>query len=65
MATWCYIIGGYVAYYLPAGKGIIAMVAGSLVGILLILLATMPVATKLGIDSVASSIPQLGTRGSY
>jgi NCS1 family nucleobase:cation symporter-1 len=65
MATWCYIIGGYVAYYLPAGPGIIAMVAGSLVGILLILLATMPVATKHGVDSIASSIPQLGTRGSY
>ena len=65
VATWCYIIGGYVAYYLPAGTGVIAMVAGSLVGILLIVLATMPVATKHGIDSIASSIPQLGTRGSY
>jgi nucleobase:cation symporter-1, NCS1 family len=65
VATWCYIIGGYVAYYLPAVSGTIAMIAGSLVGILLIVLATMPVATKHGIDSIASSIPQLGTRGSY
>ena len=65
VATWCYIIGGYVAYYLPAGPGIIAMVAGSLVGILLIVLATLSVATRHGVDSIASSIPQLGTRGSY
>ena len=41
------------------------MIAGSLVGILLIVLATMPVATKHGVDSIAGSIPQLGTRGSY
>lgn len=65
VATWCYIIGGYVAYYLPAEAGTIAMIAGSLVGILLIVLAAMPVATKHGVDSIASSIPQLGTRGAY
>jgi NCS1 family nucleobase:cation symporter-1 len=65
IATWCFLIGGYVAYYLPAGVGTIVMIAGALVGILMIFLATVPVATKYGIDSVASSKPQLGTRGSW
>lgn len=65
IATWCFLIGGYVGYYLPAGVGTIVMIAGSLVGILLIFLATVPVSTKYGIDSIASSKPQLGTRGSW
>lgn len=65
VATWVFAIGGYVAYYLPAVPGMIAMIAGSLVGILLILLAVMPLAVKYGVDSTATSIPVLGTRGSY
>jgi NCS1 family nucleobase:cation symporter-1 len=65
IATWCFLIGGYVGYYLPAGVGTIVMIAGALVGILMIFLSTVPVATKYGIDSVASSKPQLGTRGSW
>jgi NCS1 family nucleobase:cation symporter-1 len=65
IATWCFLIGGYVAYYLGAVSGTFVMIAGSLVGILLILLATMPVATRYGVDSIAASKPQLGTRGSY
>jgi NCS1 family nucleobase:cation symporter-1 len=64
VATWVFIIGGYVSYYLPADKGAITMVAGSLVGILLVVLALLPVTSRYGIDSVAASIPQLGRRGS-
>jgi NCS1 family nucleobase:cation symporter-1 len=65
VATWVFIIGGYVSYYLPAGRGTIAMIAGSLVGIGFVILAVMPVAMRHGVDSVASIRPQLGTRGSY
>jgi nucleobase:cation symporter-1, NCS1 family len=65
VATWCFLIGGYVGYYLKAGPGTMAMLAGALVGILLIMLATVPVATRYGVDSVAASKPQLGSRGSY
>jgi len=54
-----------VGNYLPAGVGTIVMIAGALVGILMIFLATVPVATKYGIDSVAATKPQLGTRGSW
>lgn len=64
IATWCFIIGGFVAYYLPAGTGTVAIIAGSLLGILFIVLACLPVSAKYGIDAVAASKPQLGTRGS-
>ncbi|MGI8393109.1 purine-cytosine permease family protein [Leucobacter sp. W1038] len=64
IATWCFIIGGFVAYYLPAGTGTLAIIAGSLLGILFIVLACLPVSSKYGIDVVAASKPQLGSRGS-
>ena len=43
IATWCFIIGGFVAYYLPAGTGTLAIIAGSLGGILFLVLACLPV----------------------
>lgn len=64
IATWCFIIGGFAAYYLPAGQGTLAVLAGSLIGILFIVLACLPVSAKYGIDAVASAVPQMGTRGS-
>lgn len=45
--------------------GIAAIIAGGLAGMVLIALALLPVAAKHGVDSAASSIPQLGTRGAY
>jgi NCS1 family nucleobase:cation symporter-1 len=65
VATWVFIIGGYVAYYLPADYGTVAMIAGSLVGIALVILAVLPVAARFGIDTIAAARPQLGTRGQY
>ncbi len=64
IATWCFLIGGFAAYYLPAVEGTLAVIAGSLLGILLIVRACLPVCSKYGIDSVTSSRPQFGTRGS-
>lgn len=64
IATWCFLIGGFAAYYLPAVEGTLAIIAGSLIGILFIVLACLPVCSKYGIDSVTSSRPQFGTRGS-
>jgi NCS1 family nucleobase:cation symporter-1 len=64
IATWDFLIGGFVAYYLGALDGILVMTAGSLVGIFLIILVCLPVATKYGVDSIVSSRPQLGVRGS-
>lgn len=65
MATWCFSIGGFVAYYLNAGAGTFATLAGALLGILLVTLATLPMCAKYGIDSVVASRAQLGPRGSY
>ncbi|AUI53825.1 cytosine permease [Arthrobacter crystallopoietes] len=64
IATWCFIIGGFAAYYLPAAQGTLAVLAGSLIGILFIVLACLPLSAKYGIDAVSGSVPQLGTRGS-
>ncbi len=65
MATWCFTIGGFVAYYLSARPGTWAILAGALLGILMVTLATLPMCSKYGIDSVVASRAQLGTRGSY
>ncbi|RNB89461.1 hypothetical protein EDM56_09680 [Brevibacillus fluminis] len=63
IATWSYPIGGAVAYYLNATLGTAAMIAGSLIGIFLIVLATIPPCTKYGIESTVSSTPLFGTKG--
>lgn len=65
VATWVYIIGGFVSFYLSAGPGILVILAGGLAGMLLIALALLPVTGRHGVDSATSTIPQLGTRGSY
>ena len=62
-ATWCYIIGEYVGYYLNMRMGFAAMTAGSMIGMLLVALAVVPTATRYGVDSIASATPQFGNRG--
>jgi nucleobase:cation symporter-1, NCS1 family len=62
-ATWCYIIGEYVGYFLTLRMGFAAMTAGSMIGMLLVTLSVVPTATRYGIDSIASAKPQFGNRG--
>jgi NCS1 family nucleobase:cation symporter-1 len=62
-ATWCYIIGEYVGYYLDMKMGAAAMIAGSMIGMFLVTLAVVPSATRYGIDSISSSKPQFGNKG--
>lgn len=62
-ATWCYIIGEYVGYYLNLKMGFASMTAGSMIGMLLVTLAVVPMATRYGIDSISSSKPQFGNKG--
>lgn len=64
VATWCFIIGGYVAFYLPAVQGSIVMIAAMLAGMFLVFLATVPMATRYGLEAVRSTRPVFGTRGS-
>ncbi|MDM8347168.1 cytosine permease [Pseudochrobactrum sp. sp1633] len=62
-ATWCYIIGEYVGYYLDFKQSFTTLVGGSMLGILLVILALVPVCMRYGIDSIAASKPQFGTKG--
>jgi len=65
VAAWSYMIGGFVAYYLDAKMGTVAMISGSLVAMFFVVLATIPSSIRYGIDTITASIPQFGTRGSY
>jgi len=62
-ATWCYIIGESVANYLNFKAAFATLTAGSMIGMLLVTLATVPTCVRFGVDSIASSVPQFGTRG--
>ncbi len=62
-ATWCYLIGEYVGQYLNFFQGALALSAGSMIGMLLVLLAAGPVCIRYGIESIASTTPQFGSRG--
>lgn len=64
VAAWGYSIGGYVAYYLNATMGTMAMIAGSLIGMFFVVMAVVPSSVKYGIESIVTSIPQFGSRGS-
>lgn len=65
VAAWSYMIGGFVAYYLDAKMGTVAMIAGSLVAMFFVVMATIPSSVRYGIDTITASKPQFGTRGSY
>jgi NCS1 family nucleobase:cation symporter-1 len=62
-ATWCYLIGEYAGYYLNFFQGSLALTAGGMIGMLLVLLAAGPICTRFGIESVASTKPQFGSKG--
>ena len=62
-ATWLYLIGESVGGYLGFIKGGIALSAGCMLGMLLVLLAAGPTCVRFGIDSVAATKPQFGARG--
>ena len=62
-ATWCYIIGEYVGNYLRFRAGFATLLAGSMIGMLIVALAAGPVCLRVGVDSIASTKPQFGSRG--
>ena len=65
IGTWSFVVGGFTAYYVPAGEGTATMIAGALIGQLLVTLSQVPPVAKYGIETLASTKPQLGIRGSY
>jgi NCS1 family nucleobase:cation symporter-1 len=62
-ATWCYLIGESVAGYLGFVRGALALTAGCMIGMLLVLLAGGPLSVRFGIDSIAATRAQFGQRG--
>lgn len=62
-ATWCYIIGEYVGYYLGLKQSFTTLVGGSMIGISLVILALGGACLRYGIDSIAASKVQFGTKG--
>jgi NCS1 family nucleobase:cation symporter-1 len=62
-ATWCYLIGESVGSYLRFIQGAMTLTAGCFIGMLLVLLAAGPTCVRFGIDSVAATKPQFGSRG--
>jgi NCS1 family nucleobase:cation symporter-1 len=62
-ATWCYVIGEYVGYYLPLWPGTFALIAGAMIGMLLVTLAVVPASSRYGIDSIQAAVPQFGRNG--
>jgi len=62
-ATWCYLIGESVGQYLGFFEGALSLTAGCMIGMLLVLLAAGPASARFGVDSIASSKPQFGSRG--
>jgi nucleobase:cation symporter-1, NCS1 family len=62
-ATWCYLIGESVGSYLGFVKGGLALGAGCMIGMVMVLLAAGPACVRFGIDSIAATKPQFGTRG--
>ena len=62
-ATWCYLIGESVGNYLGFVEGGAALTAGCMIGMLLVLIAGGPPSVRFGIDSIAATKPQFGSRG--
>lgn len=62
-ATWCYIIGEYIGYYLDFRHGVVALVAGCLIGMAVVVVSSLPICIRFGIDSIAATRPQFGVRG--
>lgn len=63
--TWNFPIGGAIAAYLPAWSGTLVMVAGMMIGMGFLLVGTLPMLNRYGLDSVSGTAPYLGVRGSY
>jgi NCS1 family nucleobase:cation symporter-1 len=62
-ATWCYLIGESVGGYLGFIEGALTLTAGCMIGMLLVLLGAGPTCIRFGIDSIAATKPQFGSRG--
>lgn len=65
IGSWSFVVGGYTAYYLPARPGTAALLAGALIGQFLVTLSQLRVNSRYGLETVVTTKPQFGVRGSY
>jgi NCS1 family nucleobase:cation symporter-1 len=61
--TWLFPIGGAVASFVPAWPGTLLMIGGMMIGIGMLFVGTVPLQARFGLDSVASTAPYFGVRG--
>ena len=64
VATWCFLIGGYVAQYLGAVRGMICLVTGSVIGVFLAVMGPALAGQRHGLETVDVTKPAFGQRGS-
>ncbi|MDX1406227.1 MAG: cytosine permease [Woeseiaceae bacterium] len=63
IATWCFLIGGYIAQLVGAVQGLVCLVAGTMIGAFL---TTMPLGLgchRYGLEQMDCCTPSFGTRG--
>jgi len=63
VATWCFLIGGTLAFFVDFKMAIIASISGNLIAIILLSMSTSLPSVKYGVDGFTSSISYLGLNG--
>ena len=64
IATWCFLIGGYSAYYVGAVQGIITLIAGCVIGVTLSALSCALACNRYGLEQIDYTKSCFGQRGS-
>jgi NCS1 family nucleobase:cation symporter-1 len=64
VATWCFLTGGYVAQYVGAVKGIVCLLAGSVIGAYLTTMAPALASQRYGLEAIDYTRSAFGQRGS-
>ncbi len=62
-AAWCFITGGTLALYVGVQTALVASIAGNIIAVLLMSLATQVISCKYGVDAYTSVRGVLGGRG--
>ena len=62
-AAWCFITGGSLALYVDVPTALVGSIAGNIVAVLLMSLATQVISGKYGVDAYTSVRGILGGKG--
>ena len=64
VATWCFMVGGFVANYTNAIEGIVCIIAGNLAGTFLVTMAPALACQRYGLEQMDYCRSAFGPRGS-